>query len=134
MSTVNIEGLVFTYLNSLSLGIAITPETPDDQTQPWIKVTMLGTRTAGNQNADYFHDFHVQFDVYAGTDGPEGQPEAEGYHQDLRDALTAWPQLDQGVSAVRFTNAMRLPDPAFKPSRQRYMLDTHLYARQAVGS
>lgn len=134
MSTVNIEGLVFTYLNGQSLGCDITPETPDDQTAAWIKVTLLGTRIEGNSNADVFHDYHVQFDCYAGIDGPEGQSEAEDYYQLLRAALTDWPAVGGEVTAVRFTNAMRLPDPSFKPSRQRYILDAHFFARESVGS
>ena len=124
------EAIATAYLDTVVTGVAVSGETPRNTSQSWVKVTQIGTRVAGNADVDHFHAYHIQFDCYASEGGPVGQVEAFDLYQDVRAALVNLPgtTTDAHISTVRFTAAIRLPDEAFEPPRQRYVLDAHIYA------
>jgi hypothetical protein len=127
---IDIEAIVTAYLTPEVADLAVVVgNTPEDIDQPWVRVRHIGTAAAGNRDADYFHSFHIQFDCYAGTPGPEGQGEASTLYRAVRTTLALMPEEVDEVTAVRFVNALRLPDDALKPSRQRYILDARVYAK-----
>lgn len=129
--TGDLEKIVTAHL-STELSERVAGETPHDTTQKWVKVTLLDVETVGNRDADFFHAYHLQFDCYAGRDGREGQGEANELCRNTRAALKALDGQTKDtaiISAVRFGTMMRLPDTAFEPARQRYMLEATVYAR-----
>ena len=124
------EAIARTYLDTAIPGVSVAGETPRNTSRAWVKVTQIGTRTAGNANIDHFHAYHIQFDCYASEGGPVGQVEAFDLYQDVRTALVNLPGTTNAahITTVRFTAALRMPDEAFEPPRQRYILDAHIYA------
>jgi len=127
---VDMEAIVRTYLDTVVIGASVAGETPRNTSQAWVKVTQIGTRVIGNADVDHFHAYHIQLDCYASEGGPAGQVEAFDLYQDVRAALVNLPgtTVAAHISTVRFTAALRLPDEAFEPPRQRYILDAHIYA------
>ena len=127
---IDIEAVVTAYLTPEVADLApVTGNTPENIDQSWVRVRHVGTTAAGNRDADVLNAYHLQFDCYAGTPGPEGQGEASAIYRAVRAALTAMPEDVASVNAVRFVNALRLPDDALKPARQRYILDARIWAK-----
>jgi hypothetical protein len=127
---IDIEAIVTAYLKPEVSDLAdVTGNTPENIDQAWVRVRHIGTSAAGNRDVDAFNSYHLQFDCYAGTPGPEGQGEASAIYRAVRAALTVMPEDVGEVTAVRFVNALRLPDDSLKPSRQRYILDARVFAK-----
>ena len=127
---IDIEAIVTAYLKLEVSDLAdVTGNTPENIDQAWVRVRHIGTSAAGNRDVDFFNSYHLQFDCYAGTPGPEGQGEASAIYRAVRAALTAMTEDVDEVTAVRFVNALRLPDDSLKPSRQRYILDARIFAK-----
>jgi formylmethanofuran dehydrogenase subunit A len=127
---IDLEAELTTYLTPLVSGLAIVVgNTPEDIDQAWVRVRMIGTQPAGNADADILKAHHVQFDCYAGTPGKEGQGEAVNLYESVRAALVGFPAAVADVSAVRFTNALRMPDESLRPPRQRFILDARIHVR-----
>ena len=132
--TVPMEKVLRTYLGSLDLDAAVVVgETPKNIKQAWVKITQLDDRAVGVIDADHFHNHHVQLDCYASQDGSAGQGEAQALYAEVRAALVAMPAAEHDeatVTAVRFGACPRVPDSAFNPARQRYVIDAHIYAHE----
>jgi hypothetical protein len=128
---VPMEKVLRTYLNTQGLGVKVAGENPKDTEQAWVKITQLDDRAVGVPDADYFHNHHVQLDCYASVNGTAGQDEARELYLATRAALVAMKDVDLDdavVTAVRFGACPRVPDEAFNPARQRYVIDAHIYA------
>jgi hypothetical protein len=127
---IDIEAIVTAYLKPEVADLAdVTGNTPENIDRAWVRVRHIGTAAAGNRDVDAFNAYHLQFDCYAGTPGPEGQGEASAIYRAVRAALTLMPEEVAGVTAVRFVNALRLPDESLKPPRQRYILDARVFVK-----
>lgn len=127
---IDIEAELTSYLTPEVAGLAIVVgNTPEDIDQAWVRVRLIGTQPAGNLDADVLNAHHVQFDCYAGTPGKEGQGEAVALYETVRAALIDFPDTVTAVTAVRFVNALRMPDESLKPPRQRFILDARIYAK-----
>ena len=126
----DVEAIVTAYLTPEVADLApVVGNTPENIDQSWVRVRHIGTSAVGNRDVDAFNSYHLQFDCYAGTPGPEGQGEASAIYRAVRAALTAMPEEVGEVTAVRFVNALRLPDNDLKPSRQRYILDARIFVK-----
>lgn len=127
---IDIEAVVTTYLTPEVADLApVVGNTPENVDQAWVRVRLLGTAQAGNRDVDIFHSHHIQFDCYAGTPGREGQSEASTLYRAVRAALVLMPEEVESIKAMRFTNALRIPDTDLRPPRQRFILDARIYAK-----
>lgn len=126
---INAESIVQVYLES-ELGLWVGGSTPKNTGQAWIKVTQLDERSVAGERADHFNAHYLQLDCYASENGPAGQVEALGIYRSARNALRSMPDetfTDAVVTAVTFGTCPRVPDDAFEPPRQRYVLNINLY-------
>lgn len=127
---IDIEAEVTAYLTPEIAPLAIVVgNTPENIDQSWVRVRQIGTSPAGNRDVDVLNSHHIQFDCYAATPGREGQGEAAAIYRAVRSALVEMPDEIGEVTAVRFTNALRMPDDSLKPPRQRFILDARIFAK-----
>lgn len=113
------------------VGRRIVGKPPSNTDDPWVMVTVLDDGADPRSKAEYLFEHMVQFDCYAGKEGPDrgGQPEANRLYRAVRAALHAMPDVDHDgavVSAVRFSSSPRLRDTDFKPARDRRVLTAHI--------
>jgi len=112
----------------------VVPETPDDTSDAWVKVSLVNIRQVSAPDADYFNAYFLQLDCYPSGDGVEYQEEAFDLCNEVRALLTLMPAAEHDeavVTAVRFGNSRRLPDQEFKPPRHRYFLEAYVYGHAA---
>lgn len=132
---VEMEKVLRAYLNTQDLGVKIAGENPKDTEQGWLKLTQLDDRAVGVEEADYFHNHHIQVDCYASVNGTAGQDEARDLYIATRAAIVCMKYADLEdavVTTVRFGACPRVPDEAFNPPRQRYIIDAHIYAHESL--
>ena len=82
---IDIEKVLTAYLKT-ETGERIVGETPTSTGSPWVKVTLLDTDDRSRPTDRLLRHF-VQFDCYAGSDGPSGQGEAQALCDQVRAAL-----------------------------------------------
>lgn len=135
----DVEKLLGDYLRDhptiVALGARVAGTVPSNTRSPWVKVTQIDGTPSPGHRGDHLIDYLVQFDCYAGataTESHNGQAEASTLARTVRAALNG---LDSGavldtaaVSGVTFTSMSRLPDTAFEPVRERYVLDAQVWA------
>lgn len=135
----DVEALVGGWLTAhpdiTALNARIAARTPDSMTRPWVRVTLLaGDDVVGGR--EYLTDFTLQLDCYAGETAMSahaGRQEAwrlvsaaravlKGVEGSQRDGVV--------VTRVAFPGHARLPDTAYEPARERYVLtvDVMLHA------
>jgi hypothetical protein len=127
---IDAEALLTEYLKPIAdqLDAVVVGEAPEDTAQAFVKLTQIDARNQGNPDVDRFTRFQVQLDCYASENGPVGQSEAAALYRAMRAALVELPEEGGEVTAVRFGSAIRMPDNDFKPARQRFIFDAHVYA------
>jgi hypothetical protein len=127
---IDAEALLTAYLKPFAenLSAVVVGEAPEDTAQAFVKLTQIEARNQGNPDVDRFTRFQIQIDCYASENGPEGQGEASELYRTMRAALVDLPAEEAEVTAVRFGSAIRMPDKDFKPARQRFIFDAHVYA------
>lgn len=128
----NIEALVGTWLREHPevsvLGARVAGATPATTTAPWVRVTLLGARDSRDSSIEWFVDYILQLDCYAGKaaqDSHNGQAEAWQLKATVRAALKDMQGrsfTDAVVTDVTFSGDARLPDTAMEPARERYVL------------
>lgn len=129
----DIEAIVTAHLKA-ELVETVTGTTPRDTRQAWVKVTQIDVRNVSAPKSDHFNSFHIQLDCYASDNGPQYQGEAGDLFRSARAAMLALPDetlTGAVVTAVTFGSSPRIPDTSFEPPRQRYVLDTYVYAHPA---
>jgi hypothetical protein len=136
----DIEAILGNYLRThpdiVALGARVGAEVPSSSVNPWVRITQLDAADYTDASLEYFIEYLVQVDSFAGktaTDAKRGQEEAHDVSKAVRAAMKHLEQLDLGpatpvVSCVRFRQHARLPDTSFEPPRQRYMLEAFIYA------
>lgn len=130
---IDAELVTVTYLDGI-LDAAVVPETPDDTSEPWVKVIQIDSAQISGMDADTFNVYFLQLDCYPSGDGVEHQEEASDLARETRAALVAMPDAthtDAVVTAVRFGGSRRMPDEEFEPPRQRYIISANVYAHPA---
>lgn len=130
--TPDAELVIGAYLRShpdiQALGARVVATTPDDTSEPWVKVMQLNAPAVGDSRTDHLIAWMGQFDCYAGKTG--GQAEASELTRIVRAALAAMPESSVDgavVTGVRFVSCPRLPDESFEPARERYPLTATIY-------
>jgi len=124
---IDIEKVLTAYLKT-ETGERIVGETPTSTGSPWVKVTLLDTDDRSRPTDRLLRHF-VQFDCYAGSDGPSGQGEAQALCDQVRAALRQLSVVDlpEGVvTSVEIRGPRRIPDLDFESARQRYILEVEL--------
>lgn len=142
MSTVivlpDVEALVGGWLTASPLitgmDARVAARTPDSMTRPWVRVTLLTAEDDPASQVEYLVDYGLQLDCYAGSTSMAaytGRAEAGLLARRVRAVLKA----QQGVSAdgvvvtrVRFPGFARLPDTAYEPARERYVITVEVLA------
>lgn len=125
------EALVGDYLRGhdqlQAMHARVSGTTPTDETDPWIRVSMLDPRDE-TAPTDHLISCLMQLDCYAGKDG--GQDEATLLMRRTRAALLDLKGVQGAavVSAVTFGGCPRIPDTSFKPARERYAMEITVYA------
>lgn len=107
------------------LGASVVDQTPDRTDDPWVRLTLLD---APARLPDHLISAYVQLDVYAGHDsGEDAHEDASLIARTIRDLLasdTIARAAHDGavVTGSRVDGYQRLPDTAFEPARERYIL------------
>ncbi len=121
------EALVTAYLDAQT-GERIVSRTPSDTSTSWVRLTQLDAANEANSTPEHLIEYFFQLDCYAGKSG--GHAEASTLVRTIRAALVAMPEngVDGAtVSKVRFSGMPRIPDTAFEPARERFVLDAHVW-------
>lgn len=134
----NVEALIGTWLREhpdvSTLGARVAGTTPATTTAPWVRVTLLDARDSDASSIEYFVQYMLQLDCYAGKaaqDAHAGQAEAWQLKATVRAALKdmqgrSYPGAI--VTEVRFNGDARLPDTSMEPARERYVLTVMIRA------
>jgi len=97
--------------------------------KPWVKVQQIDA-TSRTGSVEHLINYLLQFDCYAG-EGDNGQAQASLLSRTVRSILHGMQdQVIDGVtvSQVTFTSHARIPDEAFEPWRERYIIDAEVTA------
>jgi hypothetical protein len=115
-----------------ALGARVLGKTPADTGRPWVRLTQLDAREAGNSRVEHLIGFLVQLDCYADTDNEQGDAVVLG--RSVRAALNQLPNtIVSGavVTRVEFIGHTRLPDPDFEPARERVIITAEIHMHAA---
>lgn len=125
----DMEKVIGTFLhdhNDISaLNVRVASSIPTSFTRPWVKVNQLNATNVTNGQPEHLVEYYLQLDCYAG-DGDSGREQASEISRTVRNVLKAAEGdtiSDVVVTHVTFTSHLRLPDTAFEPVRERYVLD-----------
>lgn len=117
-------------------GYRAVTKPPSSTQAAWVRVHEIAAPQAGGSTVDEIVTFEVQIDCYAGADAPNethGQPEANDAARSVRELLLQQLVDDTTngaqVSAVRISNQFPMADEAFKPARDRWILQASITAR-----
>lgn len=131
------EAILTTYLEShvTPLGATIVDLTPDDLGAPWVRLTLLDAPSDGIP--DHLVAAYVQLDCYAGQDaGEDAHEDASLIARTVRAALVTIHEADHdgaAVSGCRIDGMPRMPDPAFEPPLERYVLTATVWMHGVPG-
>lgn len=134
--TPDVEQLVGDWLRA-SLGIMaivgtrVVGRTPQDTTEPWVRVSLLDDRPAGNSRGLHLINALVQIDCYAGaTERGYAQEDAFDLARLVRGRLNDMPGTHGAdvVTTVREPGIARMPDTDLAPARERYVVTATVYA------
>jgi hypothetical protein len=139
------EKLVGAYLREhaaiAALDARVAGAIPSDTKRAWVRVTQLDAARAAGSRPDYLIGYLLQFDCYAGGDAMKahtGQSEASTLARTVRAVLDAASGETVGtggeravITGTRFPSMIRIPDEAFEPARERFVLDTVVHMRPA---
>lgn len=105
------------YLRSVDGTPRVVNKTPEDLTDPWVRLSMLGSPSE-TEPVDHLIRFMFQVDVFAGQDG--GRPEANDLAALVRDAIKAIPgQTEEAVSSgSECINDSDATDSSLSPARE----------------
>lgn len=131
----DVESLVGSWLTShpdiAAMNARVAARTPDSMTRPWVRITLLVADDVA-RGLDYLVDFTLQLDCYAGSTAMAaftGRLEAWLLASRVRAVLRSKEgTVADGVvvSRVAVPGHARLPDTAYEPARERYVLTTDI--------
>lgn len=134
----DMEALVGGWLSEhpdiVALDVRVASKAPDSMTRAWIRVTLLAAEDVGGSEIEHLIDYTLQLDCYAGSDAMSahvGRTRASLLARTARAVLKDREGLqDDGVvvTRVRFPGVARLPDTAFEPAMERYVITMDLLA------
>lgn len=139
MSTVAVpdaELIVGAYLRThadiVALQTRVVGETPSDTDGSWVQLIELDAPSDPRSTADHLVASYFQVSIYASKDGVDGsqQKELSSLRLAVRRVLQDMPAASLSgavVSRVRINGDSRIPDPTFKPSRQRRIISATVY-------
>lgn len=111
-----------------ALDARVAGRTPATQTKPWIRVTQIDAGDSTTSSVEYFLEYLLQLDCYAGEDAMTahaGQSEASALVRAARAVLKDREgRAGDGVvvTQVLFQGMSRIPDISFEPARERFIL------------
>lgn len=130
LTDTDFERVIGVYLRDHSdisaLDTRIASAIPTNFTRPWIKLNQLDARNTTGTQTEHLIEYYLQFDCYAGSGDANAREVASAIARTVRSVLK---QAEGGmidnvvVTEVTFTSHTRLPDTAFDPARERYVLD-----------
>jgi hypothetical protein len=135
----DVEALVGGWLTShpdiAAMNARVAARTPDLMTRPWVQITLLVADDVV-RGLDHLVDFTLQLDCYAGETAQAaftGRLEAWLLASRVRAVLRSKEGTQGGgvvVTRVAVPGHARLPDTAYEPARERYVLtvDVMLHA------
>lgn len=107
-----------------ALDARVVGKTPEDTSDPWVRLTELDAKPIGGHRSDYAQEFYFQLDCYAGKSG--GQPEARLVGRTVRalmmHELRAASHSGAVVTGADLRSSRRDPDDDFEPARERMIL------------
>jgi len=115
-----------------NLSVDVVSRTPDDTSDPWARITLLGNPTVDRDRSDHLIEAVLQIDCFAGeaTGGQSSQSEAEQMSLETRELLRTMSETthdDAVVTGAVVTGTFRDPDPDFEPARERYVMTTTVW-------
>lgn len=133
LTDTDFEKVVGTYLRDhpeiSALDARIASAIPTNFTRPWIKLNQLDASNVTNAQPEHVIEYYLQFDCYAGSGDANAREAASAIARTVRSVLkqAEGDMIDNVVvTQVTFTSHTRLPDTAFDPARERYVLDALL--------
>lgn len=126
MGIPNAEKVLADYLRSVEDMPRVVNKTPSEQTDPWVRLTMLGAPSE-TEPVDHLIRFMFQVDVVSGNDG--GRPEANALGIFVREVLKDMPgQTEDAVTTgVECINDSSANDSSFTPPREYRTQTYYIY-------
>jgi hypothetical protein len=127
------EAVLTTYLQAAvdSLGAEVVDQTPNDTSNPWVRLTLLDAPSDGI--TDHLIANYVQLDVYAGDSGEDSHEDASLIARTVRAALVTIHQATHDgavfTGPARIDGYTRSPDDSVdEPARERYIVTATVWA------
>lgn len=133
----DMEGLVGGWLaehpDIIALDARVASKAPDSMTRAWIRVTLLAAEDVGLSEIEHLIDYTLQLDCYAGSNAMSahvGRTRASLLARTARAVLKDKEGVEgDGVVVTRVRSGVaRLPDTAFEPAMERYVITMDLLA------
>lgn len=130
------EAVLTAYLEDYAaeVGATVVDQTPDDTTDPWVRLTLLDAPADGI--VDHLVPAFVQLDCYAGTTGEDGHEQASLLARTIRAALvTIAAGVHEGavVTGARIDGFRRDPDDTVdEPARERFQISATVWMHAAA--
>lgn len=117
MAIPNGEKVLAEYLRDAEGIPRVVNKTPQDQTDPWVRLTMLGSPSE-TEPVDHLIRFMFQVDVVSGKDG--GRPEANDLGIDVRATIKEMPGMttEAVTTGTECINDASATDASFTPPRE----------------
>lgn len=127
----DVELIVGKYLRSHpDISVKVGSRLPANFADAWVKFTQLNATNHPTSPVEHLVIYDMQFDCY-GSSGSNSQTEASALARAVRAALVDLPNQDLDdvvVTQAVVTSHIRLPDQAFEPYRERYIVDCEIRA------
>lgn len=140
----DVEGIVGGWLighsDIAALDVRVASKAPDSMTRAWIRVTLLSADDDPPSSLEHLVEYTLQIDCYAGSvsmGDHVGRARASLLARTARAVLKArQATVSDGlvVTRVRFSGNSRLPDTAFEPAMERYVLTVEILAHAVQGA
>lgn len=111
----------------------IGTQTPAETDRPWIRIRQVDD-SIRVPNVLHLVAVYLQLDCYGGGDRTTAERESGLLARTAREFLAEMPAAqhdDAVVTAVRFGSSPDVPDPDFKPARERVALEATVYLHPA---
>lgn len=133
----DVEKLTGTYLRGDSDVIALVDDRvggkhPRATDTPWVKIVQIGDSVIGNRPV-HLVAVNLQIDCYGGEDEYTAHGEASELARTIRQSLSVMADdthTGAVVSDVKFGPMSRVPDTAFEPARERFILSATVYCHE----
>lgn len=132
----DVEALVGGWLSAhpdiAVMNARVAARTPDSMSRPWVRITLLAEDDDAASGLEWLVDYTLQLDCYAGEVAQAaftGRAEARTLAARARAVLKGKQgSASDGVVVTRvgFPGHARLPDTAYEPARERYVLTTEI--------